>query len=256
MISMPSRSHLHRLNACSGAQARLYCFPFAGGSAFAYRPWAHITPPGVELVAYQLPGRAERLGEAAPTDIHSFIPGIAAAVANDIDDRPYGLFGHSMGATYAYEVALELRRLGVTPPRLLALSGRRAPQRRLERDQSYSDLPNSVFLEKIQGLGGTPVQLLENPDLLELILPTLRADFTADEAYQAPQVAQLDCPFLMFGGAGDLLTPVPDLRAWQELSAAQASMHVYPGGHFFLWNHASEMLRLIAAELLNSYVTQ
>ena len=253
---MPPRNHLHRLNSCSNEHVRLYCFPFAGGSASAYRPWAHIAPPGIGLTAYQLPGRAERLGETAATDIHAVVPGIAAIVADDIDDRPYGLFGHSMGATYAYEVALELRRLGVAPPRLVALSGRRAPHRQLERLQSYSALPDSLFLEKIQGLGGTPVQLLENPDLLELVLPTLRTDFLADETYQAPAVAQLDCPFLMFGGAQDLLTPVPDLQAWSELSAARAATHVYPGGHFFLWNHASEMLRLIAAELFNSCVNQ
>lgn len=253
---MPPRSHLHRLNSGSHEHVRLYCFPFAGGSASAYRPWAHIAPPGVELAAYQLPGRSERLGETAATDIRALVPGIAVTVADDIDDRPYGLFGHSMGATYAYEVALELRRLGVPPPRLVALSGRRAPHRQLERLESYSALPDSLFLEKIQGLGGTPVQLLENPDLLELVLPTLRADFVADETYQARDVARLDCPFLMFGGAQDLLTPVPDLQAWSELSAARAATHVYPGGHFFLWNHASEMLRLIAAELFNSYVNQ
>jgi medium-chain acyl-[acyl-carrier-protein] hydrolase len=253
---MPPRNHLHRLNSGSHEHVRLYCFPFAGGSASAYRPWAHIAPPGVELAAYQLPGRSERLGETAATDIRALVPGIAATVADDIDDRPYGLFGHSMGATYAYEVALELRRLGVPPPRLVALSGRRAPHRQIERLESYSALPDSLFLEKIQGLGGTPVQLLENPDLLELVLPTLRADFVADETYQARDVARLDCPFLMFGGAQDLLTPVPDLQAWSELSAARAATHVYPGGHFFLWNHASEMLRLIAAELFNSCVNQ
>ena len=253
---MPQRRHLHRLNSGLNAHARLYCFPFAGGSASAYRPWADIAPRGVELAAYQLPGRSERLGEAAPTDIRALIPDIAATVADDIDDRPYGLFGHSMGATFAYEVALELRRLGVTPPRLVALSGRRAPHCQIESLHSYGTLPDSLFLEKVQGLGGTPAHLLENPDLLELVLPTLRADFIADEAYQARQVTQLDCPFLMFGGDEDPLTPVLYLQAWSELSAARASMNVYPGGHFFLWDHASEMLRLIAAELFSSVINQ
>lgn len=253
---MPVRSHLHRLNSPLNAHARLYCFPFAGGSASAYRPLAASAPQGVELVAYQLPGRSERLGEAAATDIRAVVPDIAATVADDIGDRPYGLFGHSMGATLAYEVALELRRLGVTPPQLVALSGRRAPHCQIERLHSYGTLPDSLFLEKIQGLGGTPPQLLENPDLLELVLPTLRTDYLADEMYQARQADPLDSPFLVFGGACDPLAPVEYLQAWSDLSAARTSVNVYPGGHFFLWDHAPQMLRLITAELASSRTSQ
>ena len=251
MSPVPPGNHLHKLTSGRPAPARLYCFPYAGGSASAYRSWADIMPQGVELVAYQLPGRSERISEPAATDIRASVPEVASAIAADICDGPYGLFGHSMGASLAYEVALELRRQGAEGPRLLALSGRRAPSCDIEKHNEYRELSDDLFLDKIQSLGGTPAQLLENPDILELILPTLRADFIADETYMARPTVPLDCQFLVFGGNADPVTPVPSLRPWEEFSAGQATVHIYPGGHFFLWDHAPEILQLISTRLID-----
>ncbi|WP_393060974.1 thioesterase II family protein [Streptomyces sp. LN549] len=251
MTSVAFDAHLHRLTPGRSSGVRLYCFPFAGGSAASYRPWAASAPQDVSLDTFQLPGRMERMGEPAATDLRSQVPDLAAAVLNDLDDRPYGLFGHSMGTLLAYEIALELRRLGAPAPRLLALSGRRAPQIEVEGFQPYHLMPDAEFMARIEQLGGIPPQLLEHRDLLDFMLPTMRADFTAVETYRTRPSAPLDCPLLVFGGTEDHDAPPESLAAWAELSSARTTLHTYPGGHFFLWDHAATMLRLIAEGLRN-----
>ena len=249
MTSVAFDAHLHRLTPGRPAGVRLYCFPFAGGSAASYRPWAELVPRDVDLNSFQLPGRMERLAEPAAVDLRALVPDLAAAVLNDLDDRPYGLFGHSMGSLLAYEIALELRRLGAPAPRLLALSGRRAPQIELEGFQPYHLMPDAEFLARIERLGGIPPQLLQHRDLLDFMLPTLRADFTAVETYRAQPGAPLDCPLLVFGGTEDHDAPPDSLGAGAELSTAPSALQTYSGGHFFLWDHATTMLRLITDRL-------
>ncbi|GAB3147773.1 alpha/beta fold hydrolase [Micromonospora sonneratiae] len=247
MNPVASIAGMHRLTP-GRPGIRLYCFPFAGGSAAAYRPWAALLPE-VDLVSFQLPGRAERLGEDPVTDLRSMVPGLATTIAADLDGRPYALFGHSMGTILAYEVAAELARLDVAAPRLLAVSGRRAPHVVDPEFVPYHPMPDDAFLARIEALGGIPPQLAEHRDLIELMLPTLRADFTAVETYRANVGERLACPIAVFGGVDDPDSPPATLLPWAELTTAPTTVHTYDGGHFFLLDHAVEVTSAIAAAL-------
>jgi surfactin synthase thioesterase subunit len=239
-----------------GSERRLYCFPFAGGSAASYRPLTTLLPPGVDLVAFQPPGRQDRLGEPAVTDLRSLVPDFAATLLADLDaaadatELRYGLFGHSMGAILAYEVALELARSGAAPPRLLAVSGRRAPHLPPEPGfEPYHRMPDDEFLARVIALGGIPPEVAANPELLELVLPTLKADFAAVETYEGRPEEKLNCSVAVFGGLDDHNSPPERLGPWAALSTARTTVRTYPGGHFFLWDHAPDMFAHISAGL-------
>ncbi|MFC0861433.1 thioesterase II family protein [Sphaerimonospora cavernae] len=249
MTTIASPGWIHRLTPAGGAAVRLYCFPFAGGSASAYRPWAALFPPDVELAAVQLPGRQERYSEPAVTDLRSLVPDISRAIAADLDGRPYGLYGHSMGTILAYEVAVELARAGAAKPELLAVSGRRAPHAVDPDFVPYHQMPDEAFLHKIEALGGIAPELAEHRDLLDLMLPVLRADFTAVETYQARPQEPLVCRILVFSGDADPHAPRDGLERWRELSTAGTSIHIYPGGHFFLWEHSADLIARISDTL-------
>ncbi len=244
---------IRRLTPERNESVRLYCFPFAGGAAASYRPLAKVLPEYVGLVAFQPPGRQDRLGEPPVTDLRSLVPDFAKALLADLDDRnsgAYGLFGHSMGTILAYEVALELRRLGVEPPRLLTVSGRRAPHLPPEPGfQPYHLMSDDEFLARVMPLGGIPPELAAYPDLLELVLPTLKADFAAVETYEWRPEVELDCPIVVFGGLDDHDSPPASLDPWAGLSTASTTVRTYPGGHFFLWDHAQDMFTHVAAGL-------
>ncbi|WP_433790761.1 thioesterase II family protein [Actinoplanes sp. CA-252034] len=249
-LHISERSPVHRLPTSRPGDGRLYCFPYAGGSAGVYRPWAGLAPPGLELAAVQLPGRQERWGEPYADDLPALARSTAGAVLADLHDlgaRPYGLYGHSMGALLAYETARELCRRGAGPA-LVTVSGHRAPQTPSLRTP-YRHLPDDELLEKVIALGGTVPELATNTEFLALVLPMLRADFTMAERYRHLPGEPLPCPLLVLGGSDDPYAPPSSLDRWTELSHAGATIRVLPGGHFFQQDHAESILGTVAALL-------
>jgi medium-chain acyl-[acyl-carrier-protein] hydrolase len=166
-----------------------------------------------------------------------------------LDDLPFAFFGHSMGAAVAYEAARRCAADG-RPPRHLFVSGRRAPQLPADWPVTY-DLPDAEFVEYLRSLNGTPAEVFDHPELLELMLPLLRADFSVVETYRYLPGPALDCPVTAFGGAGDVEVGRAEVEAWAAQTTAAFAARVVPGDHFFLNDPQARalMLRVIDTEL-------
>jgi medium-chain acyl-[acyl-carrier-protein] hydrolase len=215
------------------ARLRLICFPPAGLGAAVFRGWANELPPSVELCAVQLPGRTSRFREPAMTSIPELADAITDAIAQ-LPELPFAFFGHSMGSVLANEVTRRLISLSLPVPRHLIVSGRRPP-RLVDRDPPIGHLPDTAFVaEIVRRYGGIPREILANPDVLELLLPSLRADLIALEKFQPGPRPPLPIPVSAFGGDSDLMTPLADLEAWEAETQAAFVLRVFPGGHFYL----------------------
>lgn len=215
------------------ARLRLYCFPYAGGGASAYNTWPARLPGDVEVRAIQYPGRETRWSEPVQTEADALVSGILDGLREQLAELEYAFFGHSMGAMVAYEAARRVRAAGFPEPRLLLLSGRRAPHFR-SPPPAMRTLPDLEFLDHLADLNGTPPAVLENKQLMQLLLPILRADFTLDETYRHAPGVQLQLPFAIYGGTDDRRLPEADLRAWAGYTRGPSLVRMFPGDHFYL----------------------
>lgn len=232
------------------ARLRLFCFPYAGGSASLFRLWGQQLPPQIEVCPVQLPGRENRLREAPLTAVHDVVQALCDLLPPYLD-KPFAFFGHSMGTLIAYELAHALwRRTGLTPTHLL-VSGRRAPSLP-EPERLLHTLPTDAeFLDELQRrYQNLPAVLFSDAELREIFVPLLRADFTLVESYQWQARARLPCPIVALGGDADNRATEADLRAWQELTQAAFALHLFPGGHFYLNEQSKALLALIAEHLV------
>jgi medium-chain acyl-[acyl-carrier-protein] hydrolase len=230
-------------------RVRLLCFPYAGGSAATYRTWSDVLPPDIEVQAIQLPGREWRLKEDLYTSVFPLVEDLAD-VLKDLFETPFAFFGHSLGALISFELARELRRRGLALPERLFLSAHRAPHLPKQLPDIH-DGPDEAFVEGLRRLEGTPDELLANEELMELILPALRADFAMAETYVCPTEPPLDCPISAFGGLGDLVTDRPKLEPWAEHTTAEFKLRMVPGGHFFVEEARDLILRAVFQDLLS-----
>lgn len=224
---------------------RLVCLPHAGGSASFFHPVATALAPAVEVSAVQYPGRQDRRHEPCiptvlglATELHRLVLPLA--------DRPLALFGHSMGASVAFELARLLEQDGVTPVHLFA-SGRRAPSR--HRAESVHRKDDDGLLADVRALSGTDSRVLGDDELLRMALPAIRNDYRAAETYEYRPGPPLRCPITALTGSDDPKADVDEVRAWQEHTAGRFELIVYPGGHFFLAAHQAKVLAAITAVL-------
>lgn len=227
---------------------RLFCFPYAGGGAATYRTWSDVLPPDIEVEAIQLPGREWRLREEPYRSVFPLVEELAT-VLKDRFDAPFAFFGHSLGALISFELARELRRRGLSLPERLFLSAHRAPQVPKELPDIH-DGPDEEFYEGLRRLEGTPDELLENDELMQLLLPALRADFAIAETYECPPEPPLDCPISVFGGLGDEVTGRDKLQPWAEHTTRDFKLRMVPGGHFFVEESRDLILRAVFQDLM------
>lgn len=231
-----------------GAPLRLFCFPHAGAGAGAYRAWATpLARAGVAVCAVQPPGRETRFREPLCTRLDTLVDAVVPALAPHLG-APYALFGHSLGALVAFEVARRLRTLGAPPPARLLVSGRIAPQLADTRRRLH-DLPEGELLGELQALGGIPPAFLEHRELLALQLPVLRADLALNENYRHPSGEPLAVPISAFGGDRDPKVDERELRAWGEQTEAGFRARLLPGDHFFVSSALPLLLRDVADDL-------
>lgn len=229
------------------ARLRLFCFPYAGGNSFAFRRWQAELPDFVEVLPAQLPGRVNRLDENAFTDLLQLVECLSAAIFNYLD-KPFAFFGHSMGAMISFELARKLRREQASQPLQLFVSGRVAPQLP-RRTPPVHDLPEPEFVEELRRLNGTPREVLEHPELMPLLIPLLRADFSVVGTYRYYPESPLACPITAFGGLHDPEVSREDLEAWREQTVSAFSPRMLPGDHFFLQSAEPLILRVIGQHL-------
>lgn len=225
------------------ARARLFCFAYAGGGASIFSTWPQALPPSVEVVAVQLPGRENRFLEPALSDLPAVVRHVADAVGSQLD-RPYMLFGHSLGGLIAYELVRTLQTQLRALPLGVLISGKRAPQLPA-RLRALSRLPDDELIRELENYKGTPASVLENRELMELILPRLRADATLFDDYCYEDRGLLPCPITAFGGTDDAHVSVEELLGWSELTD-EFGHRLFDGDHFFIHSHRDEVLGAVA----------
>lgn len=230
------------------ASLRLFCFPYAGGGASVYRLWPRGLPAGVEVVGVQPPGRESRWRDEPFRHVAPMADEALRGLEANLD-RPFAFFGHSMGAILAFEVARRLAVRGGSTPRHLIVSGRPAPTVP-ESHPPIHDLPREEFIEQIRRYSGTPEEVLRNDELMSLLEPLLRADFSVSESYEhSPDGPRLSLPLTALGGTDDQDVPVADLDAWSEQTSGPFRKHVVEGGHFFVNEQRDETLAIVARTL-------
>ncbi len=228
------------------AQVRLVCVPYAGGGASIFREWPKLLPPEVELCVAQLPGREARFSEPLEKRAAPIVAALAGALA-PLGDLPLAVFGHSMGGLIAFELARALERSGEQSVLAAFVSGRSAPH--LRDPERLHELSDAAMLAGLQKLGGMPREVLEHAELLQLVLPILRADLAVDETAVVDVKPPLRCPLVVLGGRRDPLVPVESLEAWRGYTRGQARVALCDGDHFFLQTERAFTLGEIAREL-------
>ncbi|AUH38862.1 thioesterase II family protein [Streptomyces sp. CMB-StM0423] len=233
-----------RSEPAQGAAFRLFCLPYAGGSAAAYRDWHALAPHDIQICPLELPGRGSRILEPPLTRLPQLSGALAEALAPHLD-RPFAVFGHSMGGLLAFELTRTLRRCRRPLPAHLFVSAVAGPDAPRTRPPVHRASDADV-VDELRALGGTPRELLEDEELMRLMLPTIRADFSALETYRYRPEPPLPVPLTVLGGTDDPLVPVPGLEGWHRQTDVDAAVRLLPGGHFFLHSAAAGVMAVIA----------
>lgn len=235
---------IKNFGAYAATNVNLICFHHSGGSSNYYRGWRTELPDQIGLYGVQLPGRDERFSEPLIDDfqtlVTAFLPELDAVCS-----RPFAFFGHSLGAGLAFELTRELRRLGLALPTHLFISGRECPQ---HPDAPIYNLSESAFIDKLITFGGLPVEVIENKELLELVLPILRADCTLSDHIPYHPEPPLDLPITGIFGLDEGLSKQQQ-DGWAEHSTKGFSKRYFSGGHFFIKEHQSEILSMVSSAL-------
>ena len=231
----------------SGAARQLFCFPHAGGGPSFFRPWRASLQPEITIRRVLLPGREWRLEEPPFRRIADLVEPLCAALEPYLH-QPYALFGHSLGTVVAYEVARRLSATGTAGPACLIVSGRRAPGLAGNR-RRLSGLPDDEFLAEVARLNGIPPEVLGEPELVSMLLPTLRADYELAETYQPLPGDRLDCPVIAYLSTSDPETDYEGVLKWREVTTGEFTMRVFDGDHFYLKEGRPDVLNAVREDL-------
>ncbi|WP_081814935.1 thioesterase II family protein [Hyphomonas pacifica] len=230
------------------ASMRLFCFPCAGYGAAMYRNWQAQGPDWLEVIAVQPPGRANRLREAPLDNFDELIASILPQIS-ELTDLPYAFFGHSMGAVFAAELASAMVQSGLPAPIHLFLSARQPPNLPSPVGP-LSHLEDDAFVQEVnQRYGAIPREIIEAPEVLELLLPALRADIRALERIQNRQVRTLPSSITALGGTNDRLVPQPLLQGWESWTDQVFELRMFDGGHFYLDDQRAALILHISETL-------
>ena len=232
---------------------QLYCLPYAGGSARVFQWWRDLLPADIALFGAEYPGRGTRISEPAIDRVEVLASQLAGALA-EAPCGPYALFGHSMGALTAFEMSHQLAKRGAHLPILLAVSGHGAPCAS-SVDSPVHASPDDEFLARLRELNATPPEVLKTPELLELIMPTLRADFRAAETYVPAKRPKLDIPIVAYGGLLDPDVSRDQLLAWADETTAPCTVRMFPGDHFFLRTALENVVAALVRDLTQALQT-
>ena len=238
---------VERIRPIPQARLRLFCFAYAGGGPAIFRSWPDLLPAAIEVCAVQQPGKGAQINAPPYTQFTVLIDDLAAALAPYID-RPFALFGHSMGALLGYELARALRRQRQIEPAHLFVSGHAAPHLPSE-EEALHRLNDAEFIEKIREFEGTPDEVFQNDELMQIFLPILRADFTLCETYQFVNGSPLNCPLTVFGGKQDRKVSDDRLEAWRMHTLGPFRVQMFPGSHFFINQTKVSLLQAIVNDL-------
>ena len=228
------------------AQVRLLCFPPAGAGAGFYRSWPGALPASMAVLSVQYPGREQRLGEPCAQAMDELADAVARACVPVVSGRPLVLFGHSMGAAVAFEVAFRLEQAGIALERLI-VSGRPAPP--CQRSKALHLREDDALIAELEALGGTHRAILESEALRTVYLPIMRADLQLIENYQWRKERRVCAPIWSCVSEQDTEVTIEEARAWGEVTSGHFELEVFPGSHFFLVEHRSHFLHRLEHRL-------
>lgn len=226
---------------------RLFCFPYAGAGSSVYRSWSKDLPAFVDVCPIQLPGRQTRLDEPAAIRMRPLAEAIAQAILPYLD-KPFAFFGHSLGALLGFEVARKLRDVNGHGPAHLFASAHGGPHIPGD-DRHVYKLSDPEFLKHLKALNGMPDEVLACPELMQLLLPTLKADFELIGTYEYKPEAPLKCPITAFCGTQDYSVSPGAIAGWQIHTTGTFSAEFLPGDHFYLLSHRTLLLRMLSEKL-------
>lgn len=245
-VGFPESPWIKRPRVLPEARARLFCVPHGGGGPSSFARWIPGLAPDVEVCLVHLPGRESRLGEEPLTDLRGIADRVAEAMM-PLLDLPFAFFGHSMGSIIAYEAVLALSE----QPRRLFVSAS-PPPHRVEEEPAIAQLPDAEFLTEIRrSYEGIPDAVWNDPELMQIMMPSMRADFAAYEGYRWWWRGTLNCPVTALGGSDDPLVPSGSLAEWSQLTSGGCHTLLFDGGHFYV-NEARPRLQEIVREALGS----
>lgn len=227
---------------------QLFCFPYAGGGTQIFRSWQEGLPAAIAVTGVCLPGREGRLREPALGTWPEALAMLERAIAFEADRGPYALFGHSLGARLAYELAHRLAAGGHRAPELLAVSACRAPGVPMRGTPMYL-LDGPALRHRLRELNGVPDEVLASDEIMALFEPTLRADLRLADTW-VPTPGRITAPILALSGEHDSMAPPRDMDGWQHHTSAGFASRSFPEGHFYLTERRDEVLAILAARLL------
>jgi surfactin synthase thioesterase subunit len=226
----------------------LFCLPFAGGSAGVFRRWERLAPPWLKIRSLELPGRGSRSSEPLPDlSLSDLAYDIASQIRSQVSSQS-AVFGHSMGGLLAFEVTMQLELLLGLQFRKLFISGSRDPSA-LSKDRAISTLSDEALVGHLKELGGTPDEVFANPDLTEIVLPIVRADYAMCEQYQLQHRYRLMTPITVLSGEQDHFATKAEMLGWKLHTNSSFDSLSFPGGHFFLFEREAAVVEAIASEL-------
>lgn len=231
------------------AKLRLICIPYAGGNASMFNSWAKGLPSDIEVISIQLPGRGMRFSTPSYDDMNLLIDGLMKEIP-DILNLPYVLFGHSLGSRIGFEIIKRLNAAELKLPLHFIASGSRGPQVEMNEKPIHS-LPTEEFLKELKKMNGTSDELLHNSELMNVLMPMLRADFKISETHVSTENTCFNIPLSIFGGADDTKIDLNSLNRWKELFTSLSEITIFPGGHFFIDSHTSQVLLKVKTIISN-----
>lgn len=226
---------------------KIFCFPYAGGSARVYKSWQRYLPPEIELVPVEVKGRGKRYAENLADNMEEMVADVFQQIKDQLNETKYVLFGHSMGAVIAHELCYSLISKNLETPLHIFLTGREAPQRgkkTMDTEKTYL-LPDDKFINKLKDYGGTPKEILENEELMNIFTPILRGDFRVVDTYQHRFRDYLfDFGITVMTGLKEDLDEA-EINGWQAFTKQKLKSYKFPGGHFFIHESTFNILRIV-----------
>jgi len=230
---------------------KLFCLPYAGGSATYYTKWKKYLNSTIELYPVELAGRGKRYTAPFYNSVADAVEDVYSMIKDELDKGPYAIFGHSMGSVIAYELGIRTMNLHPDPVHVF-VSGGTAPHARKKPIPTHN-LPLEQFKEEILKYEGTPNYFFENKELLKLFLPILRADIKLLEEYSfgdGRESVRFNCPISVFCGKSDAHAPMSTIDEWQKLTKKECRIYPFEGGHFFIHDNEEEIVEIINNSLL------
>ncbi|MCP3742352.1 thioesterase II family protein [Rossellomorea sp. BNER] len=225
-------------------KVKLFCIPFAGGSAVIYSKWKKWMAHSIEVNEVELAGRGRRMNEPLIENMEEMVEDIYDSIKNYITE-PYSIFGHSMGGLLTYELCHKLQKEGYPAPVHVFVSGRKAPQLKARKKLIHS-LPDQEFITEILKYDGMDKNIFENKELANIFLPILKADFKLIETYKFnPPFNLLKSNISVFHGMDDKTVDVEELSLWSEVTKKESKIYTFPGGHFFINEYPEQVVNKI-----------